>query len=255
MKRVSRWTVRIGHSRHECGSAVSCLSLYRRAPFVRCRLRDRPVTSHASTTSSATAVFFFFPIHLAEFSDPWTVVWNKDSGTSLSLPPLIHRSARFLGNLAPKKLWKGKRFFLSFEQKSRSLNLLRFARRDTLASHFFQSLSFFAIEKFIIIISFFNIYLTNTYAFVKIEYFFSFEMKIISFFSLFKNFIYLWYFIKKKKRQQITRLFRLRVIAFSELDFGFFLKKKEKKKKREAMTPPLFFRPRQTTKRSNNDNK
>lgn len=80
-------------------------------------------------------------------------------------------------------------------------------------------------------------------------------MKIISFFSLFKNFIYLWYFIKKKKRQQITRLFRLRVIAFSELDFGFFLKKKEKKKKREAMTPPLFFRPRQTTKRSNNDNK
>lgn len=42
---------------------------------------------------------------------------------------------------------------------------------------------------------------------------------------------------------------------FFELDFGFFLKKKEKKKKKEAMTPPLFFRPRQTTKRSNNDNK
>lgn len=48
---------------------------------------------------------------------------------------------------------------------------------------------------------------------------------------------------------QITRhrFFRIR--------FRFFPQKKGEKKKKEAMTPPLFFRPRQTTKRSNNDNK
>ena len=45
------WCQQMNHkcrsSQHERGSAVSCLSLQRRAPFVRCRLRcsrERPVT-------------------------------------------------------------------------------------------------------------------------------------------------------------------------------------------------------------------
>lgn len=94
--------------------------------------------------------FCFFPIHLAEFSDPWTVVWNKDSGTSL--PPLIHRSARFLGNLAPpvKNSEKGNGFpFIRAEIPF----IKSFAVRTMLCSDFFFFFNLFhdlAIEQFIL---------------------------------------------------------------------------------------------------------